>query len=276
MASDISHDVTPSSTVNTELESINKEETPKANNYAAPTLPMEDEVAQPPQPPTSDITIVQRPVSPASSTMSNSTSIASSVKKKADIEVVCRDILMCYLDLAGDIGYLVFLYLYQEETAVRQHRRFEHNVAVLLTVSIIGLVLSFWLIAASFERKCRGRMSWCCCTVPRLSMYQTLLHHIPICILVSLIDLNYMGGYTIAGVVNIGTSMIAMANALRTTKCGESCGDCGSGDTTVGNELSVVNGMVADDDEYFEKASTGSGTASTNDDSIETDYKAMV
>ena len=86
MASDISHDVTPSSTVNTELESINKEETPKANNYAAPTLPMEDEVAQPPQPPTSDITIVQRPVSPASSTMSNSTSIASSVKKKADIK----------------------------------------------------------------------------------------------------------------------------------------------------------------------------------------------
>ena len=72
MASDISHDVTPSSTVNTELESINKEETPKANNYAAPTLPMEDEVAQPPQPPTSDITIVQRPVSPADSTMSNS------------------------------------------------------------------------------------------------------------------------------------------------------------------------------------------------------------
>ena len=119
-------------------------------------------------------------------------------------------------------------------------------------------------------------MSWCCCTVPRLSMYQTLLHHIPICILVSLIDLNYMGGYTIAGVVNIGTSMIAMANALRTTKCGESCGDCGSGDATVGNELSVVNVMVADDDEYFEKASTGSGTASTNDDSIETDYKAMV
>ena len=191
--------------------------------------------------------------------------------KKADIEVVCRDVLMCYLDMAGDIAYLTFLYLNQEETAVRQHRRFEHNATVLLTVSIIGTILSFWLIAASLERKCRGSMSCCSCTVPRLSMYQIILHHIPICILVSLIDLNYMGGYTIAGVVNVSTSMLALANSLRTTKCGESCGD-----PTDGNELSAVNNMVADDDddEYFEKASTS--TASASDDSIKTDYEAMV
>ena len=40
--------------------------------------------------------------------------------------------------------------------------------------------------------------------------------------------------------------------------------------------LPIKSAVVKSFDEYFEKASTGNGTASTNDDSIETDYKAMV
>ena len=53
--------------------------------------------------------------------------------------------------------------------------------------------------------------------------------------------------------------------------------DESSSDGKFSPEHDAVYGSVGiDDDEYFEKASTGSGTASTNDDSIETDYKVMV
>ena len=104
---------------------------------------------------------------------------SSSVEKKADIEVICRDVAACYIDLMFDAIYIAFLYLNRDEV-VRQQHKFNIFAIVLLVVSILGLVLSFWAIAASLERKYRGTMRLYGCTVPRLNICLVILHHMPV------------------------------------------------------------------------------------------------
>jgi len=223
------------------------------------------------------------PTQSASSSVSlNTTSTTESIViKQADTKVVCRDIFVSIFDVLGDATYLFYLYL-NEET-VRHRHKFDVQAIILLIVSLIGVYLSTWLIMASAERSCRAQMSCCGCNVPRLSTYLIALHHLPVCLLTTMIDLTFLGGYTLAGVFNIATSGIAMANALRTTKCGEGhCSDrafCGDGYHRRHNkELSKdVNGVV-NNDEYYEKPSSD-GTASIGsgiDESVETEYEAMV
>jgi len=186
------------------------------------------------------------------------------------------------MDMAGDAAYILYLYL-NEET-VRHRYKFDVQAIILLIISLIGVYLSIWLIMASAERTCRAQMSCCGCNVPRLSTYLIALHHVPVCLLTTMIDLTFLGGYTLAGVFNIATSGFAMANALRTTKCGEGhCSDrafCGGGryHRRRNNELSKDMNGVVNNEEYYEKppsdgtASIGSGS----DESVETEYKAMV
>ena len=225
-----------------------------------------------------------RSVSPTQSTTSsvslNTTSTTESIIKQADTKVVCRDILVSIFDVLGDATYLFYLYL--NEQTVRHRHKFDVQAIILLIISLIGVYLSIWLIMASAERSCRAQMSCCGCNVPRLSTYLIALHHLPVCFLTTMIDLTFLGGYTLVGIFNITTSGIAMANGLRTTKCGEGCSDrafCGSGyHRRRNNELSKdVNGVM-NNEEYYEKPSSV-GTASIgsgSDDSVNTEYKAMV
>ena len=78
-----------------------------------------------------------------------------------------------------DAIYIAFLYLNRDEV-VRQQHKFNIFAIVLLVVSILGLVLSFWAIAASLERKYRGTMRLYGCTVPRLNICLVILHHMPV------------------------------------------------------------------------------------------------
>ena len=226
-----------------------------------------------------------RLVSPTQSTTSsvslNTTSTTETIIiKQADTKVVCRDIFISILDMCGDAAYILYLYL--NEQTVRNRHKFDVQAIILLVISLIGVYLSIWLIMASLERTCRAQMSCCGCNVPRLSTYLIALHHVPVCLLTTMIDMTFLGGYiTLAGIFNITTSGVAMANALRTTKCGEGhCSDrafCGDGryHRRHNKELNV-NGIV-NNDEYYEKPSSD-GTASIggSDDSVNTEYKAMV
>ena len=224
-----------------------------------------------------------RSVSPTQSTTSsvslNTTSTTESIIKPADTKVVCRDIFISILDILGDAAYIFYLYL--NEQTVRHRHKFDVQSIMLLVTSLIGVYLSTWLIMASAERTCRAQMSCCGCNVPRLSTYLIVLHHLPVCLLTTMIDLTFLGGYTLAGVFNITTSGIAMANGLRTTKCGEGCSDrafCGDGYHRRRNKELNVNGIV-NNEEYYEKHSHSDGTASIgsgSDNSVDTEYKAMV
>ena len=226
-----------------------------------------------------------RSVSPTQSTTSsislNTTSTTGSIIiKQADTKVVCRDIFVSIFDVLGDAAYLLYLYL-NEET-VRNRHKFDVQAIILLIVSLIGVYLSIWLIMASAERSCRAEMSCCGCNVPRLSTYLIAIHHVLICLLTTMIDLTFLGGYSLAGILNIGTSGVAMANGLRTTKCGEGhCSDrafCGNGryHRRRNTELSKdVNGVI-NNEEYYEKPSDDTASGSGSDDSVNTEYKAMV
>ena len=228
-----------------------------------------------------------RSVSPTQSTSSSvslnttSTTAESIIIKQADTKVVCRDIFVSIFDVLGDATYLFYLYL-NEET-VRHRHNFDVQSIILLIISLIGVYLSIWLIMASAERSCRAQMSCCGCNVPRLSTYLIAIHHVPVCLLTTMIDLTFLGGYTLAGILNIGTSGVAMVNALRTTKCGEGhCSDkafCGGRYHRRHDELSKdvnVNGVM-NNEEYYEKPSDGTASiGSGSDDSVNTEYKAMV
>lgn len=115
----------------------------------------------------------------------------SQPKKKADVEVVWRDVAVCYLDLMFDAVYMAFLYLNRDEN-VRQKHRFDVVAIVLLVVSVLGLFLSFWAIAASLERKYRGTMQFHGCTVPRLNICLVILHHIPVIVVSRKLSLLFL------------------------------------------------------------------------------------
>ena len=95
--------------------------------------------------------------------------------------------------------------------------------------------------------------------VPRLSMTLILLHHLPVFFLTSFVDIAFRGNISWAGWFNIGTSMIALANTLAITKCGETF--CGEGYCGIGRK-------GADDEEVV------SGTLAATECG-ETNYKAM-
>ena len=187
-------------------------------------------------------------ISYASSTAN--ASLHSAFVKKTDGGVVRRDIMAASVDIVGDVAYLSF---------ISTHLRRVDNIQALalFAVSLVGFILSSWVIIASCGRK-YGTHEHHCCNVPRLSMYLILLHHIPVCFLVSVIDVGSLGG-TIVGLLNICSTLLALSNSVYTTKCGELCGE----------------GAVID--EYYEKESNASTVSSVADDnSVATDYVLAV
>jgi len=93
----------------------------------------------------------------------------------------------------------------------------------MLLVAIIGAVLGAWTALTSLGRCCRHKSICFNCTLPRLSLFLVPLHHVPVFVLVTFCDFTLFGGVSAAGALDICTSMVALVNALRTTKCGE-CG----------------------------------------------------
>jgi len=154
-------------------------------------------------------------ISYASSTAN--ASLHSAFVKKTDGGVVRRDIMAASVDIVGDVAYLSF---------ISTHLRRVDNIQALalFAVSLVGFILSSWVIIASCGRK-YGTHEHLGCNVPRLSMYLILLHHIPVCFLVSVIDVGSLGG-TIVGLLNICSTLLALSNSVYTTKCGELCGEC--------------------------------------------------
>ena len=150
----------------------------------------------------------------------NTACIAGMANKKADIEVVFRDIIACFLDMAFDVIFLVYMFLNESFSWGEMPTKFDTFASMLLTVSIVGIILSRWMIIASLELKYRGTMRFNGCTIPTLSMYLVVLHHIPIIILTPIIDTEFLGGYSPYGVCSIGSSLFAMAISFHTTKCG--------------------------------------------------------
>ena len=191
-----------------------------------------------------------RPISPGLSVATNNTAnTAWTVKKKADVEVVFRDVIACYLDIACDVMYLVYMFLHRSFSWNGLPTKFDICASLLLTVSIVGIILSCWMIFASLERKYRGTMRFCGCTVPDLSMFLVVLHHIPIIILTTIIDTEFLGDFSLFGVLNIGSSMFAMAISAHTTRCGA--------------ELSVV-----DDADYLTRTSMDGTALTVGDNTI--------
>ena len=191
-----------------------------------------------------------RPISPGLSVATNNTAHTEwTVKKKADVEVVFRDIIACYLDMACDVIYLVYMFLHRSFSWRELPTKFDMCASLLLTASIIGIILSCWMIGASLERKYRGTMRFYGCTVPNLSMYLVVLHHIPIIILTPIIDTAFLGGFSVYGMFNIGSSLFAMAISLHTTRCG--------------TELSVV-----DDADYLTRTSMDGTALTVGDNTI--------
>jgi len=189
-------------------------------------------------------------ISYASSTAN--ASLHSAFAKKTDGGVVRRDIMAASVDIVGDVAYLSY---------ISTHLRRVDNIQALalFAVSLVGFILSSWVIIASCGRK-YGTHEHHCCNVPRLSMYLILLHHIPVCFLVSVIDVGSLGG-TIVGLLNICSTLLALSNSVYTTKCGELCGEGGVSD------------------EYYEKESNASTVSSVADDdniSVATDYVLAV
>lgn len=225
-----------------ELECIyKKKETTTTNNDS--TIPVE---LSPPTPLKDRVSSI---ISYASSTAN--ASLHSTFVKKTDGGVVRRDIMAASVDIVGDVAYLSY---------ISTHLRRVDNIQALalFAVSLVGFILSSWVIIASCGRK-YGTHEHLCCNVPRLSMYLILLHHIPVCFLVSVIDVGSLGG-TIAGLLNICSTLLALSNSVYTTKCGELCGE----------------GAVSD--EYYEKESNASTVSSVADDdnSVATDYVLAV
>ena len=127
--------------------------------------------------------------------------------------------------------------------------------ASVLAVAALGTVLSLLLAGTSCARL-RGRAKvLCCCTVPRLSLALVLLHHAPMFCLTTFADVTFAEDkYTVAGLINICVSMLALVNALGTTRCGEgfytawgedgSCGPCGPcGESWSGRESGGTNDL---------------------------------
>ena len=189
-------------------------------------------------------------------------------KKLADTRIVLWDVFVALVDTISDWIYLSFLYHIRDDAGVRNHQMFGMMIYAIFFISIIGTILSTWLIGASLERKCRSKMSLCGSTVPRLSMTLILVHHVPIFVLVTYTDVPCMGGYTRWGIVNICTSMIALINALRSTRCGE--GYCGE---AFCDKLSCIKG--ADEDECELTTIASDSDEEEEEDTIQAEYVKM-
>ena len=95
-----------------------------------------------------------------------------------------------------------------------------------------------------------------------------LVHHVEIFVLVTYTDVPCMGGYTRWGIVNICTSMIALINALRSTRCGE--GYCGE---AFCDKLSCIKG--ADEDECELTTIASDDDDEEEEDTIQAEYVKM-
>ncbi|KAL7548263.1 hypothetical protein ACHAWF_011552 [Thalassiosira exigua] len=141
--------------------------------------------------------------------------------KKADRKVVLRDVCAALFDMAGDWTYLVVTHLNAGSYRGVRGMEVQDLMVVILAFSIIGSLLSIWSIATSVGRLNQYKSLCCRCTMPRLAITLILLHHLPIFMLTSLIDLGYKKDVSLEGWFNILSSMVALANGLGATKCGE-------------------------------------------------------
>lgn len=191
-----------------------------------------------------------------------------------------RDIITSILDMIGDWSYIFFLNMYSD--GIRHRVQYMQKVRMLSTVAIFGSILSIWLIATTIARARRYRSLCCKCTVPRLSMYLVLFHHIPVCLLTAYLELEFRGEMSIVGCVNIVTTLVAFMNAFVTTKWFERCfggyccrkvdakiGQCGDG-----YEAEMITKCGAENKLCTDAATVGS--SDNSDDSIVTEYKEMV
>lgn len=179
--------------------------------------------------------------------------------KIVEKSVVARDIAIAALDVASDWLYFSLAFARgvggndRDDDDVRLFALFRSSV---LAVSILGTALSILLAWASFVRL-QGQSKVLCLTVPRLSLALVLLHHAPMFCLTTFADATFAEeNYTVAGLFNICMSMVALVNALGTTRCGErfcatcedggcsGCGGCGeswSGRDSGSNDIKLAN-----------------------------------
>jgi len=212
----------------------------------------------------------------ASSIITSNSSISD--KGPPNPKLVARDILVSSLDILGDWIYIFFLH-HSAETIRRNVHQYNLLVFMLTFVSILGTLMSAAVIFTSMQRiypwislmndPFRRLNSYVTgCTSSKLSMSLILWHHLPVFILVSILDLTYFG-FTFPGIFTIITSMLALINAIRTEgHCSERY-DCSEGyrQGTV-----KTNNPIDDMCEMATVACSDEGS----DDDIQADYYAMV
>ena len=166
----------------------------------------------------------------------------SKKKKRTDCNVVARDICVALLDVTGDWIYFS-VYFFSGSLPRHRYSSFNTMMYVVLFISILGSILSTWVIATSLGRIRRYKSLCCKCTVPKLAVTLIAVHHVPQFILTTYIDLTFSGYMTWMGCFNIFSSLVAMVNALVITEHGERlctdeilCGGLCINDLEIGKE----------------------------------------
>ena len=212
----------------------------------------------------------------ASSIITSNSSITD--KGPPNPKLVARDILVSSCDVLGDWIYIFFLY-HSAGTIRRNVHQYNLLVFMVTFVSILGTLMSTAVIFTSMQsiypwislmndrfRRLNGFVSGC--TSSKLSMSLILWHHLPVFVLVSMLDLTYFG-FTFCGLFTVITSMLALINAIRTEgHCSERY-DCSEG---YRQGTMKTNKPIDDMCEMATVACSDEGS----DDDIQADYYAMV
>jgi len=212
----------------------------------------------------------------ASSIITSNSSITD--KGPPNPKLVARDILVSLCDVLGDWIYIFFLY-HSSGTIRRNVHQYNLLVFMVTFVSILGTLMSAGVIFTSMQsiypwislmndrfRRLNGYVTGC--TSSKLSMSLILWHHLPVFVLVSMLDLTYFG-FTFCGLFTVITSMIALINAIRTEgHCSERY-DCSE---RYRHGTMKTNKHVDDMCEMATVACSDEGS----DDDIQADYYAMV
>ena len=141
--------------------------------------------------------------------------------QKASTRVVIRDTCVTLFDMAGDWTYYIYSVTHGGNAAIRKHALYYIMMNLVMAVAILGSLISLWSLATSLRRKRRVQSLCFSCTVPRLFMSLVLMHHVPMFVLTTFIDLTLLRSLSAVGLLNICSSMFALINTLAATKCGE-------------------------------------------------------
>ena len=224
---------------------------------------------------------ISRAYSPIPSKASSIITSNSSISEgPPNPKLVARDIIVSSLDMFGDWVYIFFLY-HSSGTIRRQVHQYNLLVFMVTFVTIFGTLMSAGVIFRAlqsiypwmnFMSNRLGRLNGCFtrCTSSKLSMSLILWHHLPVFVLVSMLDLTYFG-FTFCGLFTVITSMLALINAIRTEgHCSERY-DCSEGY----HQGTVKKTNKPIDDTCCEMATVACSDEGSDDD-IQADYYAMV